>query len=209
MIYTLIMAIDPSKIVALLSQTHLFHGADEDQLAELARQFKETSLDSKQILYEEGSYAGSFYLIFEGQLILTQKKKGTTRILTTLGKGDYFGEEALFKNKHRIANATATTACILLRLDHHQLLQLLQQIPNIKIYLQIAGSSRRMIRRRQWKWLNPNEVVYILVRKHPYYLYINLILPGLALAGSVILFILIYLLLNLKSLRGFQFSIYS
>jgi hypothetical protein len=192
LIYTLPMVVDPSEIVYLLSKTHLFSNLDENSLSEIATQFDEMSLSENEIVYEEGTNSDSFYILFDGQLILTQKKKGFQKTLAKLVEGDFFGEEVLFDHKRHIATAKAVTDCILLRLNRVKLLKLISQIPDLKIHLQMSAKSRKLAGHKRWKWLGPNEVVYILVRKHTFFLYSNLILPGLAILAAIVFFVLFY-----------------
>jgi hypothetical protein len=193
MIYTTLMAIDNTKVVDLLSNSHLFRKLNEMQLMDLAKQFVETSLAENETLFNEGDNADSFYLVYEGKIKVSQTRGEKTRVLANLVAGDYFGEEALFAHRPRTATVSAAADCTLLRMDYNRFAELVQEIPHLKANLQVAISSRRMSRRRHWNWLNADEVVYVLVRKHSFFLLRNLILPAIALALGVGLFVLLYL----------------
>ncbi len=199
------MTLDLSKVVDLLRNSHLFRKLDEAQLADLAQQFVVTPLAANKTLFEEGDAADSFYLIYEGQVKLTQKRREKTRVLANLVPGDYFGEEAFFTHRSRSATVTAVSDSSLLQMDYEQFAKLIHSIPHLKANLQVSISSRKMARRRHWSWLNADEVVYVLVRKHTYFLFKNLVLPGLALALGIGLLFLLYFYFPLTrgtTLRG-------
>ncbi len=185
------MTVDLSRVLDLLSNSHLFRKLSEAQLTDLAKQFIETPLAEKTTLFEEGYDADSFYLVYEGQVKLTQKRGEKTRVLANLVAGDYFGEEAFFTHRPRSATVTAASDCTLLRMDYKRFAELIHEIPHLKANLQVSISSRRMARRRHWSWFNSDEVVYVLVRKHTFFLIKNLILPVLALAFGLALFVVL------------------
>jgi hypothetical protein len=192
MIYTKRMTVDLARVVELLSNSHLFRSLNDEQRTDLANQFVERLLAKGDPLFEEGDDADSFYLVYEGQVKLTQARGENTRLLARLVEGDYFGEEAFFTHRTRSATVTGLSDCILLRMDYDRFAELLHKIPSLKENLQVAISSRRMARRRKWSWLNSDEVVYVLARKHTFFLIKNLILPALVLVLGISLFVGLY-----------------
>jgi CRP-like cAMP-binding protein len=72
------------------------------------------------IIFQEGEVADQFYIIIKGQVeIIKQHESGQEFILSTLSRGQYFGEMGLFENSRRNATARAhgDSEVILMALD--------------------------------------------------------------------------------------------
>jgi CRP/FNR family cyclic AMP-dependent transcriptional regulator len=82
----------------------LFAELSEDELAQVARLFKQRSFAPGETVAKEGSGGGAFYLIESG----TANVSVAGRERPALGPGDYFGEIALIDEGARSATITAT-----------------------------------------------------------------------------------------------------
>jgi CRP/FNR family transcriptional regulator, cyclic AMP receptor protein len=81
----------------------LFAELSEDELAQVARLFKQRSFAPGETVAKEGSGGAAFYLIDSG----TAKVSVAGRERAPLGPGDYFGEIALIDEGARSATITA------------------------------------------------------------------------------------------------------
>ena len=71
----------------------------------------------KQIIIREGDYGKEVFLIIAGKVVVTEKvKKGSYKVLNSLGPGEIFGEMAMLENTSRSATLIAATPCKLLAL---------------------------------------------------------------------------------------------
>ena len=82
----------------------LFVDLDDDELAQVARLFKERHFAAGETVVKEGADGAAFFLIDSGQASVTVR--GAER--AGLGPGDYFGEIALIDEGVRSATITAT-----------------------------------------------------------------------------------------------------
>jgi uncharacterized membrane protein YdbT with pleckstrin-like domain len=208
MVYTLLMNSDPSRVTALLKSIHLFSMLNEERLFELTRVLTEFNLAENEILYQEGDHSDSFFLIFDGRIQMTQGEGEDIKVIATWIAGDYFGEESFFSHKNRTTTITAVTDCILFRVDYKRFSTLLARAPDLKENLIAVIASRRLVRLKTWKWLAPDEVVYMVVRKHPYFLILYLLPPAFVLISSltVFLFLVFDFSQNLTTTFGFYAS---
>jgi hypothetical protein len=173
------MPIDTSERVIFLNQIHLFNGLNEEQFGAVANELTEETFPAGKEIVLQGTEGDRLYLIWSGKVSLIQS--GKQRPLATFVSGDHFGEEAMLVNHHRwTATVTATEATILLVLTREQFQKLVEQAPGLKINFAVRVNSYRLERRVRIKWLQENEVVYFLARKHP------ILLVG-ALTGPVLL----------------------
>ena len=90
--------------VEAIRSVPLFAELSEDELAQVARLFKQRSFAPGETVAKEGSGGGAFYLIESG----TANVSVAGRERAALGPGDYFGEIALIDEGARSATITAT-----------------------------------------------------------------------------------------------------
>jgi ribosomal silencing factor RsfS len=173
------VTLDISDRIAFLKKIHLFRGLDDAQLTAVADKLKEPSYKAGDVVFKQGDETYDFFLIYSGTVRVMQKKRNKERQLAILVPEDYFGEEALFSHKHRTATIYAQTDLLLFVLSREDSIALLKQIRNLKPNFEVAISSRRLARQLQFTWLQTDEVIYFLARKHPVLLWQAMILPAL------------------------------
>lgn len=103
----------PSKIVP-----RAFPGIKPDEIEELIKNSQVHAYAPGAVLCRENAVEARFYMILEGDAEVTKViNNSETRLLKTLGPGDFFGEMALIHNAPRAATVTAKTALTALELD--------------------------------------------------------------------------------------------
>jgi len=183
------MPIETSERVVFLNHIHLFSGLNEDQFQAVAEALtEETFLAGKEIV-ELGTEGDCLYLIWSGKVIVTQP--GKEKPLATFGDGDYFGEESMLGTHHRwTATITTTKETLVLMLRREQFRELLKQARILGTNITITVNSHRLERRIRFKWIQPDEAIYFLARKHPILLVRGLTGPAilvlLAIVGMLI-----------------------
>jgi CRP-like cAMP-binding protein len=70
-------------------------------------EFTQQSFDGESLIFDEGDKGDSLYLITNGSVEIRKMRDDVQQTLTTLGKGDIFGEMALFDGRPRAAAAHA------------------------------------------------------------------------------------------------------
>lgn len=103
----------PSRIIP-----RAFPGIKPDEIEELIANSKVRSYAPGSILCYENAVEDVFYMILEGEVEVTKViNNNETRLLKTLGPGDFFGEMALIHNAPRAATVTAKTTITTLELE--------------------------------------------------------------------------------------------
>jgi CRP/FNR family cyclic AMP-dependent transcriptional regulator len=98
-----------SDLVALLSQTALFHGLGPEVIAAVAAQGHERSYGRGQTIFLEGEPSDAFYVIAEGTVkVFVHSDQGEQMVFATLRSPETLGEVALFDGGPRSASAEAT-----------------------------------------------------------------------------------------------------
>ena len=180
--------VDTFARVAFLRKLHIFYGLNDVELTAVAEQLEEHAYPAGSMIFEQGSKAESFYLIYSGGVKIVRKQEGKERHLATLVTNDYFGEMALIERRHRSGTCTAVVDSLLFILSRQNFEKLLKQYEHLRSNFDLAVRSRRLAQTLQFRWLAPEEVIYFLARKHPVVLYKNLILPVIGLLVPSFLF---------------------
>ena len=176
---------DVPQYAALLKEHYLFQGLDEAQIAHVIARLVRVELDPGEVVFEEGEIGESFYLIFRGRVEVTQLERGRSRHLASLVEGDYFGEDALLFDRPRIATITAVVPTVLLSLDRDNFYELLRNFSQIRLNLSSTAESRLLAQKEEFEWVGEDEVIYLITRKHEFFLIVSLILPILIGLGSI------------------------
>ncbi len=181
-------------MLLFLKKVHLFHGLDDKQLASIAAQLQEHEpCEAGETIIRQGEYGETLFFIYKGRVELTYRHGRRSHTLATLGSGDCFGEETVLKQRPYLATAKALQPCHLLVLSRRDLLALLKMAPRLRARLEIAISSRNLARKKRFSWLQPDETMYFLARKHPLQLWKALLRPIFFSIIFLVLVLLFYL----------------
>lgn len=91
-----------------LERVPIFAGVDEPNLRKMAAITSEKSFAKKNIIFHEGDYGDTLYIIKGGRIKIAKvTMDGREKTLTILQPGDFFGEMALFDDLPRSATAEA------------------------------------------------------------------------------------------------------
>jgi CRP-like cAMP-binding protein len=88
-----------------------------------------------EIVYRQGEMGDCMYVIHEGQVDEFQRKGSQEFLLRTLGKGDFFGEMALFEDDVRPSTMRASGKAIILTLEKKTLLHRIHEEPSLAFRL--------------------------------------------------------------------------
>lgn len=94
---------------------------------ELLRRFERVSVESGQVVVQEGDAGDYYYVIESGRCAVTRRVGGGTVLLAELKSGDAFGEEALVAGSVRNATVAMINAGVLLRLAKDDFIELLRE----------------------------------------------------------------------------------
>ena len=103
--------------IDLLSGIPLFEGLPESELTEIARQFKEVTLEKGVVVLRQGERGDRFYLLVRGELEVRRTIEGKERLLDHIEPGEIFGEMALLLNEPRNATVRVSRTARLIWLD--------------------------------------------------------------------------------------------
>jgi hypothetical protein len=179
--------------IAFLRKIHLFRDLNEAELTRIAELLDEINFNEGEIIAEQDILGSFFYLIFRGKVKISRKRMSNEEQLTILVPGDYFGEIPLGRIKPRSTTAISLEETLLLRIPLKNFNEVIGQISKLKTNVELSVKSRLLAHRLKLNWLNPDETVYFISRKHPIILLRSLALPVSIFTIVSILILLVFL----------------
>jgi CRP-like cAMP-binding protein len=96
-----------------------------------------------EVIIRQGEKGDSIYVIQDGYVQVVKEFKGSNSQLAVLGKGDFFGEMAVFEGKPRTATVRALGSARILTIDKNIFLRRINEDPSY-IYRFAQIMSRRI-----------------------------------------------------------------
>jgi HlyB family type I secretion system ABC transporter len=129
----------------LLRRSSLFQFLPEEHFEQLRPLLQEESYEFGDLLVRQGDPADSFYVLLKGRArVVKADQSGNEFALATLKPGDSFGEAALSEGGTRTATVRCSTAVEALRLDRADFLQLAEETPELKHYIEMTARHRAL-----------------------------------------------------------------
>lgn len=171
------MQIKHQEIFDLLKQTPLFAHLQPEALNLLAGVFTVNVFQKGERIFSLDDPADALFLLAEGRVALENPKNHPEDGFAILGRGDFFGEEALLFDDPRYYQAIAHTDCGVLSLAVSDALALWEHLPGIEQKLEILIQSRESSSEKTLSWLQEDEYVHVMTRRHPAVLWGRMVLP--------------------------------
>ena len=131
---------DNSTFINILSAMPFFSGTSKTGLADLFRFGLTRDFEPSQIVVENNAEGDSMFFILAGEFNVARDG----RIVSTLGKGDFFGEMSLLTGEKRNARVEAKTRGTLLEIDRHAFRILLESEPVIMRQIENVFNQRAL-----------------------------------------------------------------
>ena len=119
------------QLAEMLQSVPLFSGLKGKQIKTIVGSGKELRFEAGTQIVKEGDNGVGFYLILEGSAEV--RRKG--RVLSKLGKGNFFGEMSLLDRQPRSADVVATTSVTCFGLTSWAFSALIRMQPDIAVNL--------------------------------------------------------------------------
>ena len=127
-----------------LRQVPLFESLDDDAAKQLCDLLETLDCEKQKVLFRAGEAGDAMYVIERGKVrISVDARDGRELTLTELGRGDFFGEMALFDGQPRSASATASEESRLAVLSREHFLSFIMRgNPNVALEMMTALANR-------------------------------------------------------------------
>lgn len=130
---------------AILKGSLIFSSLKEDELAGLAKLAIERSFQPGEYIFWEGDTPDWFYIIAEGRIkVIKHATSGKEFIVAFFGKGEMFGEVAVFEDKTYPASSQAMTETRVLGIKKEDFLSFLASRPQVALrIINVLGGRLR------------------------------------------------------------------
>jgi uncharacterized membrane protein len=127
-----------------LRQVPLFESLDDGAAKQLCDLLETLDCEKQKVLFRAGEAGDAMYIIERGKVrVSVDATDGRELTLTELGRGDFFGEMALFDGQPRSANATASEESRLAVLSRQHFLSfIVRGNPNVALEMMTALANR-------------------------------------------------------------------
>ena len=115
------------------SNIPLLDDLDGEEKQQLFLSAEQIAAGPGDVLLNKGDGGSAMYLILEGAVEVSSKKRGQRRVLTTLGAGQLFGEAAFLMQTPRSADVTAIADTLLLSISNKVFDELSQTSPSVAL----------------------------------------------------------------------------
>ena len=143
----------------IFKQIPFFSEFNDDELQEVMKIGHEKSVESGQLLFKEGDAGDYLYIILEGRVRVFHSKEEEQISLSTLDKGAFFGEIALFDGRPRSASVSTLAPCHLFYLGRVDFINLLTH-SNHMLFGFMRGLSTRI------RSMNHDFIITSLQKRH-------------------------------------------
>jgi CRP-like cAMP-binding protein len=130
--------LDRDSKVEAIAHVPLFSRCSRGELKKIAQIADEVDLPAGKTLMTEGARGREFFVLLEG----TADVRSNTRLLPSLGPGDFFGEIALVTDHPRTATVTTATPVHALVITDRAFRGLMHDSPEIQGKVLEAVASR-------------------------------------------------------------------
>ena len=161
----------------------LFSLMDEEKLRTLSAAAELFTLEEGNLLYSAGTSTEAAFLLAAGKIERSNLEKSAENGII-LG-GELVGEEPLDGLESYTCTARALTDCAIWQIPAWLLRESLLNTPKAARTRTALLQSGQLAERIRMSWLEKDERVYFITRKHPYFLLMSLLLP---LLGFGVLF---------------------
>ncbi|XP_030638627.1 cGMP-dependent protein kinase 2 [Chanos chanos] len=105
------------QLMGFLKTAQTLKGLNDLQLSKIIDSMEEVRFQKNEVIVREGSEGNSFYIILQGEVLVTKKVNGQQKIIRKMGQGEHFGEQALIREILRTATCTAVGSVTCFSID--------------------------------------------------------------------------------------------
>jgi CRP-like cAMP-binding protein len=145
--------ISSEEIIELLSGVPVFSTLREEDLMQIAQLAVPRTFDSGEVVFREGDASDTCYIVHSGQArAIREHPDGRTITLASFGRGDIFGELAMFEDERRSATVEAVQPTTVVAVLGPDMRRLMSEHPQISSRLVVAlgrrlrGTNERLAR---------------------------------------------------------------
>jgi len=123
------ITIDRDEFLPRFAEVLLFRALSEAARKALYERAELKFFDAGENIVREGAASPSFFAVLEGTVIVEVKQKDHDVYICSLGRGEVFGEAAMFLKSSRTASVRAADPSVVLQIDRTVWMDFLRGFP--------------------------------------------------------------------------------
>ena len=128
----------------LLSRLELFHDLAQGEIRALAQHCRHQFYGHEELIVRQGEESSEMYVIVRGKVrIEADTGAHTPQVITTLGRGDFFGEMSMLTGEARAANVVATEETEVLALSREMFAPVIEANPDLADRISLVLAERQ------------------------------------------------------------------
>jgi CRP-like cAMP-binding protein len=131
------------RLEQALRTIDLFRPLSDDELRTVTTRFRPLHYAAGERIIEEGSPGDSFFIIDQGQVVVSKKLGGVPREVARLVPGEFFGEMALLTGEKRSATIAAAGDVDLFMIDKAGFQDIVAANPAVAVDISTLLAERR------------------------------------------------------------------
>jgi small-conductance mechanosensitive channel/CRP-like cAMP-binding protein len=131
--------------IRLLREAHVLDALSEEERAALAARLVPHRGEAGEIIFTEGGALASLFIIATGAFEVTRVDARGSRVIGTIGPGDYFGELALLTGAPNAATVRSLTPFLAYEVGKAMIAPLLDQNPALLHALEEGASKAQVV----------------------------------------------------------------
>jgi cAMP-binding proteins - catabolite gene activator and regulatory subunit of cAMP-dependent protein kinases len=165
-----------NTFLQLLSDVYPFSDLDTATLNLVLPYIERCRVPAGTRLFEAGEESEALYFILSGnvELYLPAKGKNKAIRIQNLAQYDHFGDDVIL-NRPRHTIALARTNLLLIKLSRENIRRISSQSSIINRIFNMFAVTYKNYCRTQFPWRQPAETAYLVMRPHPFFLWVKLI----------------------------------
>lgn len=183
------MNISKEKLLKALKGGIIFRDIPDNFIQWVIERSHILQFQEGDLIYEKGAAAERFFFVISGSAVLYVQEGEQQYLINGCQAGNYFGFEALSKQKMRLTNAKAESPLLTLAIPLRIVQKIAEQFPAFQVQFTLQLQSLEFLIKKPMDWLQNEEIVHYVNREHPLILITRVLKPiilslaALTLAG--------------------------
>lgn len=173
------------ELEAFLQEIHVFRDVVPTDLADVTKSLEEERYSPGDIITHQGTSARSLYFLYQGELTgVETDDDGKETHIKIGGMGSIIGAWELFNEQAWRSSIRAESTVVVYRWPKPAFSAFLANQPSVHKRLRFVSNSQELASKLDLKWLNEEEFVSAITRKHKIELVKSLLLPMFSLLAA-------------------------
>lgn len=164
--------------IDLVRGTFPFNLLSEQELLRVLPFFEQVHFPAGAVIFSEGYPADAVYFMVSGAAKLTAWNRQMKKNLGTLTVGDHFGVESLGTGNNYLTRTECLSDVTALKVKTRRMMGIQDAFPQVRNAMELFQKTLNLVLKTDFPWLGDSEHVELLSRRHPFFLFMRILVAG-------------------------------